>query len=144
MFGYKVQIESYCIHSERSDEEYGPWSSSYSNRFDCVAKTDKYPDISSSLDIAEGEDCLVVWAEWSSGDSFGSGDRNNTEAVAVFKDYSCAKLLKELLLKHNDGNSGHEFEHTFSDGQTIKLSWVPWSGYFETLNEIRVEKTFVQ
>ena len=97
MFGYKVEINSICTESYRSSEEWGSWSSSYSNYFEKVTKTDTYPDITSSLDIKEGELCFVVWAEWSSGDSFGRGENSNTEALAIFKDIDSAKMFKKKL-----------------------------------------------
>ena len=97
MFGYKVEINSICTESYRSEEEWGSWSSQYSNYFEDVTKTDTYPDITSSLDIKEGELCFVVWAEWSSGDSFGRGENSNTEALAIFKDIDSAKMFKKKL-----------------------------------------------
>lgn len=64
MFGYKVDIEQYCEHNERSDEDYGSWSSSFTNSLsDIVRKTNEYPDIVSSLDIAPGTRALVVWVD---------------------------------------------------------------------------------
>ena len=101
MFGYKVEIDSVCTHYEREDVEWGSWSSEHSNYFKQVFKVDKnnYPDIVSSLDIKEGEDCFVVWVEWSSGDSFGWGYRSNTEPLAILKTQDQHKPLKPPVKK---------------------------------------------
>ena len=102
MFGYKVDINQHCYHSESDGERYGFWSESYSNDFRGVTPVDKYPDITSSLDIKAGEICYIVWAEWSSGDSFGRGDNSSIEALAVFKDLECAKHLAKTARNTKD------------------------------------------
>ena len=139
MFGYKVEINSICTESYRSEEEWGSWSSQYSNYFEDVTKTDTYPDITSSLDIKEGELCFVVWAEWSSGDSFGTAYDGNTEALAIFTDVQSVKEFKEKVLN----NGEYSIKFTTSDGQIHDVR-CPWTGYFETLTGIHIEQTTIK
>jgi hypothetical protein len=138
VFGYKVEIDSVCTHYEREDVEWGSWSSEHSNYFKEVLKVDKnsYPDITSSVDIKEGEECFVVLAEWSSGDSFGCGYRSNTEPLAIFKDAESAQAFKTACEKVKD----YSVELATPDGQNFDI-FAGWVGYFERLDEIHVEQT---
>jgi len=134
MFGYSVDISSYCTHSHHSEEEYGDWSSSYDNTFLKVAKTDIHPDVVSVLDIGSGENCFVVWAEWGSGDSFGHADSSNVEALAIFTNEGVAQEFVRIL------DEGSEYTHEFStsDGQHHRVH-KGWVGHFETLDGIHIE-----
>lgn len=137
MFGYKVTIDQYCDHHERSDEEYGSWSSSYSSNLnDIVRRTTDYPDIASSLDIAPGTRALVVWAVWSTGDSFGQSRGGQAEAFGIFTDINSADELQKALESYN---GTEDLNLTTSDGQVFKISYVPWLGYFESLDTVRVD-----
>ena len=139
MFGYKVEIDQICTDSYHADEEWGDWSSYNSNYFKQVTKTDVYPDITSSLDIKEGELCFVVWAEWSSGDSFGTAHDGNAEALAIFTDVKSAKEFQEKVLN----SEGYSVNFTTPDGQ-IHDVLCPWTGYFETLTDIHIEQTILK
>ena len=127
------------VSQSRYEREWGSWSSQYSNYFEDVTKTDTYPDITSSLDIKEGELCFVVWAEWSSGDSFGCGVNSNTEALAIFTDVKSVKEFKEKVINNED----YTLEFTTSDGQSHKI-YCPWTVYFETLTDIHIEQTILK
>lgn len=142
MFGYKVEIDSVCTHYEREDVKWGSWSAEHSNYFKQVTKaTEKdYPDITSSVDIKEGEDCFVVWAEWSSGDSFGWGERSNVEPLAIFKDSESVQVFKTYCENVEDYGPA---KLTTPDGQTFEI-FAGWVGYFERLNGIHVEQTKIK
>lgn len=141
MFGYSVEIDSVCTKYEREDLEWGSWESEYSNYFKQVIKSavNDYPDITSSIDIKEGEDCFVVWAEWSSGDSFGWGCQSNTEPLAIFKDTESAQHFKTHCEKAKD----YTVKLTTPDGQKFEI-FAGWVGYFESLDEIHVEQTTIK
>lgn len=141
--GYKVNIYQSC-ESDYPEEEYGDWSESCSNSFDLISRTrDKdYPDIVSSLDIKIGDPCYVVWVEWSSGDSFGSGYRNHNDSVAVFKTYEDADDLKTRIEKGGDTN--YAVKYTAKDGQEIDIYTGAWTGYFETLESVNISEAIMQ
>ena len=134
MFGYKVDINQHCYHSERDGEQWGSWSESYSNDFRSITPVDEYPDITSSLDIKVGDICYVVWAEWSSVDSFGRGDNSSIEALAVFNDLECAKHLAKAAREAKHYN----FVLKTKDGQQHDV-YCGWVGYFEYLSGIYIE-----
>lgn len=141
MFGYKVEINSYCDVNERSDEEWGEWRKEFSNDFGYIIKTNKYPDIVSSLDIPSGTECFVVWAEWSDGDSFGRSVRGNTEALGIFLDVSVAKEFIDVLYQKHEEYEPVEF--LTSDGQSHKIN-KGWDGYFESLDDLNISNTVMQ
>lgn len=144
MFGYKVDIEQYCDHNERSDEDYGSWSSSFTNSLsDIVRKTNEYPDIVSSLDIAPGTRALVVWAVWSTGDSFGRSSGSGTEAFGIFTDIKTAEELQKAMEDYSHGNRKDDIVVTTSDGQVFKLGYMPWFGYFDSLDSVRIDAVSV-
>lgn len=122
-FGYRVNIHRYCTHSKHSDEPYGEWSASYSNSFRSISKDDKYPDVTSARDFVVGESAYLVWAEWSSGDSFGTSNYCSVEAFGLFKDKGEADAFRLVLENASE-----------ADGK-----WLPWFGYFESLNCVHVE-----
>ncbi|HET8688511.1 MAG TPA: hypothetical protein VFM18_18010 [Methanosarcina sp.] len=144
LYGYNVSITQCCDHSEQvdhSDEPYDySWSESYSNYFDRITKTDEYPDVVSMHDFKAGDQAYLVWAEWSSGDSFGHGDRNNVEALGVFMHKHDAENFAQVLreTRSNKSESGN-FSWTSSEGQIVETGCLPWCGYFETLDNINVE-----
>lgn len=142
MFGYKVDIESYCDHHEPATEQYGNWSSRYTNTMkDTVCKTNEYPDIVSSLDIPVGSRAFVVWVVWSTGDSFGRAAGSYSEAFGIFTDLESAEWLRTtlIIIREQDGKT----ELNTPDGQEFTLDYMPWYGYFESLDVVNVTSVTV-
>ena len=133
-FGYNVNICSKCDYSECSEEEFGDWSELYSNSFKSITKTDKYPDVTSLHDFKSGDVAYLVWVEYSTGDSFGSGHRNGTEVIALLKNGADATALEKAIFI-----SGDKFSWTSSEGQVIEYGFAPWRGYFENLEDVHIE-----
>lgn len=150
MFGYKIDIDSCCDYKEHSNEQYGSWSESYSNTLGRIAtKTDKYPDVVTPYDIPAGSNALVVWVEWSTGDSFGNGTRSCTDIIGMFKDLDSAASLRDQLEEHNRGNGKRNdnvpnYKFETPDGQVFGSAWAPWFGYFECLESVNVDTVVVQ
>ena len=142
MFGYKVDIEQYCNYYRAPKESYGNWEGSNTNSFKSVYKADKYPDIVASLNIKEGTLCFVVWAEWSSGDSFGSSHNGNAEALAIFVDPESAKQFRDKVSKAKEDRE-YIMEFSTDDGQKHSVR-CPWIGYFEDLTDIHIEQTILK
>ena len=141
MYGYKVIIDQHCDDSYQSPEQWGEWHSSHTNTFSSISKDNsEYPDVVSTEDIKDGQNCFVIWAEWSSGDSFGHGDRSNVEALAVFSQSKDAFDMKNALKKPMDGYS---YDFTASTGQNFHSDFAGWSGYFESLDDIHVSPTIM-
>lgn len=134
MPGYNVYIDQTVESSYQSEEQWGEWSNECNNRLEAVVKADSFPDVISPFNFMPGDKCYVVWAEYSTGDSFGHGYRDSTVSLGIFKDQLVAEELKQALEKHTEPL----FLFTTSDGQTHKEGFLPWMGYFEHLEEIHV------
>jgi hypothetical protein len=111
--GVTIDFNHTLTDSHRADEEYGDWSESYYNSLNSVKLASDIPDLVTSLDIKEGDDIFVVWAEWTTGDSFGSSECGEYEPFGVFKDYESAYVLESFL----------EFTNNYPDLNEIFSSW---------------------
>lgn len=136
-FGYKVEISRYCDFSEHSDEEYGPWSESYSNSFISIKKTEQFGDVFSSLDLDKTAGFLV-WVEYSTGDSFGHAERGQVEVVAICKTQKGAKKLKEFIHSVSAEDSSEYRQKITIDGQKLEI-YCPWLGFFDHLDEVHIQ-----
>lgn len=148
-FGYKVGIERHCDHSYYSEESYGDWHESYTNRLEnFAAHTDEYPDVASIHNIDAGQGALVVWIEWSSGDSFGHGDRNNAEVMGLFRDPESANFLKQQIESWTPNDKAKwdqakSYHFKTPDGQEFQSGFAPWAGYFDTLESVNIDAVTV-
>lgn len=145
MFGYQIAIESYCDYSERSNEAYGSWEESWTNSLGSVAKKNpQVADVVSIHDIQPGQNALVVWVEWDSGDSFGRGYRKYTEIIGLFKDLTSARSLVDQIHNWKPGGKKYKaYEFRTPDGQVFRSGFAPWSGYFDSLSDVRVDTVAV-
>lgn len=146
MFGYRVDIDKTLISSYRSPEEYGEWRAEYSVKIgNIVKKTDKWPDVNSVHDFEVGDEAYLVTATWSSGDSFGWGKNNNTEALYLFKTAKAAFKFKKYLNSLATDKYNYEEVKYIDETENIevKLPYLPWVGYFESLERIEVTVVFV-
>ena len=144
-YGYKVTVESYCNESYHSGKQFGEWRESYTNNLKSIASHDgKYPDVNSIHNIEKGKPALVVWIEWSTGDSFGHGNRTCTEIMGLFKDMESALSLKTQIESWNPRENkkweeAHSYHFKTPDGQEFKSGFAPWSGHFESLDSVNVD-----
>ena len=139
-----VKIKSVCTHSEGPDEAYGPWESSHINTFKYVTRDCNRDDFLESVPIDfeynNRDEVYVIWAEYSTGDSFGMASCGSTEVVHIFKNYDLALKAVEALKTKNCGLPV-EFE---SDSGKVITYCRPWIGYFESLDEIHLETAYVR
>ncbi len=145
LFGYEIHINRNCTSEYYSGEQYGDWSEEYDNSFDGVTRQDRHPSVTAPFDIKSGETGYAVWAEYSTGDSFGHSTRGSIEQLAIFKDEVAAR---EFIAKIEDPKNeyrdpkysslkGSKFET--SDGQKFLFTYLPWDGYFESLDSINLD-----
>lgn len=78
----------------------------------------------------KGKDYFVVYAIWSTGDSFSRSHRANCECFGVYETYEEAEK-REAELKNPEPK-----KHDFSP----KSGWLPWYGYFESLDETGIKR----
>ena len=151
LYGYNVTIDRKCVHSEYASEKYGDWHEVYNNTMTPLAYlTDKLPDVNSIHNVSPGYTAFVVWVEWTSGDSFGSGTGISTEVIGLFESLESAQFLKHALQEHNKkyDRTGYERESvkyhiTTPDGQLFESEWAPWLGYFESFDAVNITPVVV-
>lgn len=89
--------------------------------------------------MSVGDECFVVWAEWLSGDSFGTGTRSNVEPLAIFIDEVSAKVFAKIL----SHTKAYTKRIITPDKQEHKVN-CGWVGHFESLAAIRIEHTIMR
>lgn len=148
-----VKIEKHCVHSYREDREWGSWEESYRNSLEGVSlDKDHYYWANScpvDFEVKKGDVVYVIWAEYSSGDSFGRGERNSTDVVHVFMNKDLAREAYQSLLntpvKEHDKDWYDSWNAKFmSDSGEEIIYHRPWLGYFDSLDEIHVEEAIVK
>jgi len=137
-----VDIEKHCDHYKHDGEKYGSWSSSYTNNLKTV-KIIKNDNSNNGepidFDVDVGDTVYVIWAEYSSGDSFGHSDRGSTEILQVYKSLNKAKLAHDMLEKSRK----YECKIFSEVGEEVKC-FIPWIGYFESLDKLHLDVRFVE
>lgn len=91
-----------------------------------------YKDIDVPIEVTEGEIYYLLWADYNTGDSFGH-DGNQFEAIDLFTTSKAAYLARRQLLAANKSSG----IYTRDDGTNIQI-YLPWEGYFESLNDLNV------
>lgn len=99
-------------------------------------------DLVLPFDVKEGDDVWVVSAVYSTGDSFGRDDRACVEYIDGFLDKhkarACARAI-EASRKSYDDRTEKNAEWIREDGSEAKLDYVPWNGYFESLDDVNCD-----
>lgn len=145
-YGYRIKMDSLCDSSERSEEVYGHWEESWTNTLGSVAeKEPTYPDVVSTHNVELGENALVVWVEWDSGDSFGRGYRKYAEIIGMFRDMKSARSLADQIKawRPNEKKNSNAYEFRTPDGQVFQSGFAPWAGYFESLAGVHIDAVTV-
>ena len=156
-YGYLVPIKVTLIEKKYSKKEWGPWKEVYDVELESnvVKKIDKLPDeysfeVVSELDLPSGSEAWIVWVVWSSGDSFGWAENRHAEVLAIFDHEWYANAFADYV-RNGDYESNNSFlggtDKPFifqsGDGQEFKYDYIPWDGYFESLEAVHVDKVKV-
>ena len=119
-----------------STEEYGEWWAHYEFTAPSSAwslDTSRYRSYPyAGPDLEPGTPIFVVYAVWSSGDSFGSDTCGSYEFMSVTTNMD--RALRNMAALRNEGTAVLENDN----GTTMEMSWKPWDGYFESLDELSI------
>lgn len=117
------------------------------------------PLISEHQKLREGKNYFILYAIYSTGDSFSSDEDGGIEFIAAFSNRNLAKENKERLKKHHEAVCNWNGNYTSRskkkneklkkvtphlttilghDHQAIELH-IPWHGYFERLTSINIK-----
>ena len=98
-----------------------------------------YWDVCVPFVVNPGDDVWIVAAVYSTGDSYGHDEGACIEYIDAFFDKhkarECARVVN-LTRKDYHNHTEKKLEWTREDGSTAKLSYVPWNGYFESLDKV--------
>ena len=104
-------------------------------------------EVVSELDLPSGSDAWIVWVVWSSGDSFGWATNRHVEVLAIFDHEWYANAFAEYVRNEDYesnnsflGGTDNPFDFKSEDGQEFKYDYIPWDGYFESLEAVHVDK----
>lgn len=140
---YLKVINDCHTHSEREDREWGSWSEDTHNDVNGlqIVEEKDYYDLIADFDVKVKDFVYLVYATYSTGDSFGHGT-GCIEYIAVFKTEEKAARLKKMLQKRDQGDKNENkftFKYTTESGKKIE-NHCPWDGYFESLESVYVEE----
>lgn len=132
-----VLHDSYCEVTRECDpdDSWGRDSTSTSHSVTglrLVAR-DTHDSVSVEFEPEKGKIYHVLYAVWSTGDSFGHDEGLRFEVLGVYKNRKVAEQ-NEKRLREGSGNvrlkmEGREDTHEY---------YTPWSGYFESLDTLEV------
>jgi len=96
-----------------------------------------YSTITYPGEVTPGEKVYLVYAVYSTGDSFGHDDAARVELISVHKNLDVARWN----LQRVQGSSGDDYTSKLVLSQDNGQTWTinpPWCGYFESLDYARV------
>jgi hypothetical protein len=119
---FEVSIETWVTREGAPDDQWDCDSTDGSVTVTAcrVAQQDGYNVLQTSDTVAVGGKVWLVWAQYSTGDSFGS-DGGHYELCGVFSNLVSAEAEVARL-------------------QSVDDYSVPWNGYFENLDFIKAEE----
>lgn len=92
------------------------------------------------FDVSPGDVVFVVVVVYTTGGTFGQTS-GNTQVVAVFNDADKAVRLEEVIREDNKKNRS-SFKNIEFEGMSIYPG--SWKGYFESLDDVKVETEVVR
>lgn len=137
--GFDVQITQTSVGYTADTEAVYEF---FENEIGDVAKptpVKRIPDVLTPIDFTLGENAIIVWLEYSIGDSFGWYVNRETCVIGMFRGMDSAATLRRFIQGHYknsiEGNP-HDFSVTTLDGQQFEIKNVPWVGEFERLENV--------
>jgi hypothetical protein len=124
---------------------------------------DGYDTIATNFEVAVGDELHLLWVIYSTGNSFGNDDGGQHELVGLYQNPHVAAQNKERISRHAEWyRNNHRYstkkkvdvkpefakdDYTVvllsEDGKDVELH-VPWNGYFESVDDVRVESSIVR
>lgn len=102
-----------------------------------IAKDGNYPCITYPGLVKPGEKVYLVYAVYSTGDSFGHDTDRCLELISVHKDIDIARFNYQKVKTSIAHDYNYTLEISQDNGQVVPVS-CPWLGYFESLSLVKV------
>lgn len=90
--------------------------------------------------LEAGDVVHIVWAVWSTGDSFGRSEHGQMEVISVHKDPVVALNNRKSL----EDCQNHGPVNIYQDDGSVYQYYVGWNEYFESLSYVQVQTAMVQ
>jgi hypothetical protein len=108
-----------------------------------LSDSDKYQAMQVDFPVKIGDKVWALYAVYSTGDSFGHDDGRNLELISFHKKESVARSNYETLIKRKPGDVKFSAKIKTDSGKQIDF-YVPWDGYFESLDYLELESFKVE
>lgn len=159
IIGFDISMKEYITYDSSTYDPTDKWSRQSTDTkwsFSHAIVTYEYTD--ANLYLTDDEEIpgllYLVSVIYNTGDSFGRDIGKQIEHLAVYVNYEDALNLQKLVIeqdeackKYNRGRYGSnksrtKFEDTLmipnGNGTETKLAYIPWHGYFESLNSVEI------
>lgn len=135
----KYTRDQYTTREAAADDEWdrGNTSSKYTLEYISLANDSAYSTVTYPGEVKVGEKLYLLYAVYSTGDSFGHDEDACIELISVHKNLDVARFNYETIKNNTDESYGVQIELSQDNGQTWKMS-PPWNGYFESLSYLKI------
>ena len=150
MFRYDVYDDSWTEHYaplyNDDGDAYTRGDSSTSHSIIGIFPSE-YGDIVTDIDVSKNPDVYLVYAIWSTGDSFGRDSGKNLTPVHLFDSRDKAEACLKAIEDHNKNRyeilnrsvAGDYSVHFIGNDGTPMIEYAGWIGYFEGLDYADIE-----
>jgi hypothetical protein len=145
-----LECRGYTEVTREADPEdsWGADDTSTSWSVDGVSLSDKDGQhaLPADFPVEAGDTVYVLYAVYSTGDTFHRADGEYLEVISFHKNGTIAhKNCAHLSSRKNRGSAGNDFQMTIEYDSGAKVQrHCPWDGYFESLDYVRVESFIVK
>lgn len=102
-----------------------------------------YESLRADFPVQVGDAVHVLYAVYSTGDSFGHDEGASFEFLSVHKNYDVAVRNLRAVEGRTRTNGNYSMTLEFDSGAKVERH-CPWDGYFESLDYVRLETMIVQ
>ena len=131
-----------CTREANTDDEWDRGDTHTSWYFGNAHISEKSYDqyIEVDFDVQQGDTIYLVGVVWSTGDSFGHDDGSCFELFAAYKEKSKADEAAKIL----ESSASMSWHNKVKLPDGYELSYIPWQGYFESLDYVEVFERVIE
>ena len=135
----KYNSNKYTTQEADTNDEWdrGNTASSHTLEYVSLATESAYSTVTYPGEVKVGEKIYLVYAVYSTGDSFGHDEDACIELISVHKNLDVARFNYQKVKDSVNKNYDFKLEISQDNGQVVPVS-TPWNGYFESLSYVKV------
>lgn len=143
----ELVASSYCYTTREADpnDSWGRDSTARDWTVEGVrlVEADGQKVLGADFPVEVGDNVHVVYAVYSTGDTFGSDEGAYLEFISAHKNYEVAQRNLREVEKGKHERESYSMVIEFDSGAKVSRH-CPWDGYFESLDYVRLETFTVQ